>query len=238
MHAEQILTLVGQPPWSASPEEREPEYFRVWQRVSIALQKNLRARTRELYFRDPARFADHDTAYTLIVFSASRPFYGRPRSEFTYDVADPATLPSAWRAIGNSLRTVLAPIERRLRQLGDEPLAHRYAPVWYQDVLVSVKRRPRPFVRLIALEAKLIDALIDLGTQRNEAAARRFHRVAINSLRRFHGDDMTALIPQTLEEAARVLAAEGARRGHNLLNRRVAEHRDTRAARSPHGGIA
>jgi hypothetical protein len=208
MYVEQIAGLLEQPSWASSPEESDPRYFRSWQRVSIALQKSFRQCASEIYFRDPARLRDLEPAYTLIVFSACRRYYGRPRCDFTYDVADPKTFHSAWRSLGNSLRTALAPIERRLRDAGDFELAHRYAAVWHLDVLRSVKRRPRPFIRLIARETRLVEAVIDLGTRRGKNAALRFQRIAENALLNFHGVDMTELIPVLLEEATRVLSEE------------------------------
>jgi len=205
MQPGEILRIAQRPPWTTLPDERDPRYFHVWQRVSVALQRSFREWSRERYFQNLARLADRDAAYAMLVFSACRPFYGRPRAEFTFDIADPATLAAAWRGIGHSLRVAMAPIEKRLRKSGDEPLARRYAPVWHQDVLVAVKTRPKPLIRMLALESKLIDGVIDLGTQRDEPAARRLHRVANHSLRNFHGEDMTELLPKILEEAARVL---------------------------------
>ena len=92
-----------------TPDERDPRYFRTWQRVSVVLQKSFRQWVRELYFRDIARFADRDEAFVMIVFSVCRPCYGTPRSEFTYDAADPETLTTARRSIGQALRNALAP---------------------------------------------------------------------------------------------------------------------------------
>src|SRR5579871_2596988 len=90
-----------------APAERDPRYFRTWQRVSLALQKSLRQWIPELYFRDLERFQERSEAYQLIVYGACRPFYGRPRTEFTYDIADPETLPLALKNIGHSIRVVL-----------------------------------------------------------------------------------------------------------------------------------
>jgi hypothetical protein len=254
MHVEQIAGLLEQPPWASSPDESEPCYFRTWQRVSIALQKSFRQRASEIYFRDRARLRDLEPAYTLIVFSACRRYYGRPRCDFTYDVADPKTFHSAWRSLGNSLRTALAPIERRLREAGDFELAHRYAAVWHLDVLRTVKKRPRPFIRLIATEAKLVEAVIDLGTRRDRGAALRFHRIAVNTLCNFHGVDMTDLIPVLLEEATRVLSeartrdfdslriarglpGRGAYRLDHIFDSGIAKNGHARAAGSPDFGI-
>jgi hypothetical protein len=237
MLAQQIGQVIQQSPWTRSPEERDPSYFRTWQRVSIALQKSFRQRALEIYFHDPSRLQDHETACTMIVFAASRPCYGRPRCDFTYDVADPWTLYSAWRSLGNSVRCVLAPIEKRLRDAGEVALARRYGAVWHEDVLVAVKQHPRPFIRMIAMEARLVEAVIYMGTRRNEAAAIRFHHIALNALGSFYGDDMTELIPCLMEEATRVLAADFVSRSNHLVYAGIAQHGHARAAGSPDFGI-
>src|SRR6185437_10246471 len=150
------------PAWEILPE-KDPRYFRTWQRVSVVLQKAMRRWIPEIYFRDLARFEDREAAYQLIVYAASRPCYGRPKTEFTYDISDPDTLPTTLRTIGQSLRNVLGPIEQRLREAGQPRLARRYLPVWYQDILNDVRKKPKLLTALLAREAKLIDAVIDLG---------------------------------------------------------------------------
>ena len=220
-----------------TPAERNPRYFRTWQRVSIALQNFIRAAAREIYFRDPARFKDRDAAFTLIVFTAIRPFHGRPRSEFTYDLADAQTLDVALHNIGNSLRTALAPLEKRLRESGSLELAHRFAPVWYQDVLVVAKKRPRNLARLIAVESRIIDAVIALGTQRNDKFEKRYFRIADAALRNFHGADMRELIPQILEETARVLSSDIERGGDHVVDGGLDQRPNARAAGRPDSGI-
>ena len=92
-------------------------------------------------------------------------FYGRPKTEFTYDVADPAALPAALRTIGRAMRLVLGPIEKHLLENARAPLARRYSAVWHQDILVAVKKNPKPLVGLLAAESRLITAVIDLREQ-------------------------------------------------------------------------
>jgi len=217
-----------------TPDERNPRYFGTWRRVSVELQKAFRTWASEIYFRDPANFSFRDDAYSMVVFSASRPFFTRSRTEFTYDLAEPEqALASAWRTIGMAIKVALAGLEKRLMLAGALELAHRFAPVWHLDVLVAVRtRRRREFMRMLAREARLIDAVIDLGTRRNAAAERRFDWIATKSLRNFHGMDMRELTPRILE-----LAAEVVDRCNHLRDRRVRKRRNARAAGSPHGGI-
>ncbi len=82
---------------------------------------------------------------------------------------------------------MLSRLETRLRSGGLDALARRYSPVWYEDVVAAVKRRPKPFLFLIAREARLIDAVIGLGTSRDALAARCFSRAANSVLRNVLG---------------------------------------------------
>src|SRR5450755_4436451 len=91
-----------------TPAETDPQYFRTWQRASVHLQKELQPWISRKYFETAGRCEDRDAAYPMIVFSACRPCYGRHPVDFTYDVADPPTLPAAWRTIGRTMRIELA----------------------------------------------------------------------------------------------------------------------------------
>src|SRR5579863_201897 len=129
------MLVALRPAWKNAPGERDPRYFQAWQQTSLALQRALRNWIPEIYFRDTARYEDRDASYPLIVYQATRLCFGRARTEFTYDVADPETLPAAFRMIGQALRKVLTGVETELHESGRPELARRYAPVWHQDIL-------------------------------------------------------------------------------------------------------
>jgi hypothetical protein len=114
------------PAWTGAPQECHAAYFQTWQAVSLAAQKALRRWIPEIYFRDPARYEDRGAAFPLLVYAASRPCRGRPRTEFTYDVADTEVLPRALNQIGASLQNVLDTVERTLHACGRPALARRY----------------------------------------------------------------------------------------------------------------
>jgi hypothetical protein len=192
--------------WPVAPAESHPSYFRTWQHVSLAIQRALREWAPESYFRDLGRLDNRDAGYAMVVYSACRLFYGHPRTEFTYDIADEATFPSAVRKIGCGIERTLAPLEARLEAGGHAEVARKYCPLWCEDVLAAVKKRPQRLITLLAREAKLIDAVIELGTQHNRAAARRFERRANSALRNLGGVDMRDLLPRVLKEATMVLA--------------------------------
>jgi hypothetical protein len=205
-------TLVGtHPAWLGSPRESHQRYFQTWQRVSLALQKALREWIPEFHFTDTARYEDRNAAYPLLVYAASRICRGRPRTEFTYDLADPEVLPRAMHMIGRSLQTVLAGVESRLHAAGKPELARRYAPVWHEDVLRAVRKNPRGLIALLGGEAVLINTVIDLGTARRMEAIRPFARIAHAALRNIYGEDLRPLAAKLLETTTATLEIENGR---------------------------
>jgi hypothetical protein len=209
------------PLWRGGPKERDAAYFPTWQRVSLALQNWMRAEVARAYFTDIRRFEDRDEAYTMLVYQACRPFFGRPRTDFTYDLRDfPScldTVEASWRMTARSIQRVLAAVEIRLREAGKESLARRYAPVWWEDVLVAVKRRPRPYADLLAREAAVINAVIDLGTQPTPPGVHASAKAINQRLRKMHGQDMRDLGCGIFEEATRTLAEYAVNRGQSLV---------------------
>jgi hypothetical protein len=189
------------------PAEGNSElFFRAWQRVSMSLQKLLRERIPEMALRDLRKAQDRDVGRSLVVYSAARVYYGRPCTEFTYDVADPRTLEHALRLCGRGTLLALAPLEKRLDEAGERLLARRYAPAWYQDVIAAVRHKPRLLLKLIACESKVIDAVIVLGTVRTPSAAKRYAVAAGAALRHICETDMSELAIPVLDDASLVLS--------------------------------
>jgi hypothetical protein len=230
------------PQWCNAPTERDAGYFRVWQRVSLALQRSLRDGVAGAYFEDLARFQNRQAVYPVIVYQASRLCHGHPRTEFTYDLRDypecRTTLVSSWKLTGRAIQAVLRRIELRLTEAGMTELAHRYAPVWHQDVLVAVKKKPKAYVDLLMAESAVINAAIDLGTERSLEAANRFGKTVHLNLRKIHGMDLQGLGIGTLEEATRVLSYSQASRSDNLGDHWMLQNGDMCPAGSPDAWVA
>jgi hypothetical protein len=199
------MLLATHPAWIAAPGELHAEYFPVWQTVSLAVQKALRGWIPEIYFRDPARYEDRDAAFPLLVYAASRVCRGRPRTEFTYDMADEEVLPRAVHQIGGSLQGVLQTVERGLYDCGRPALARRYAPRWHQDVLRAVQKKPRALLELLGDEAVVVNALVALGSGRGMQAVKPFARSAAMALQTMYGEDLRPLAFRVLDEATRTL---------------------------------
>jgi hypothetical protein len=227
------------PHWRDAPTEHDPGYFCAWQRVSLALQRWMRDQVAEAYFADLTQFESRPAAYPMIVYQASRLCHGRPRTEFTYDLRDypecRTTLVTSWKLTGRAIQAVLGRIERRLYDGGMTELAHRYAPVWHQDVLVAVKKKPKPYVDLLMAESAVINAVIDLGTERSVEAANRFGKTVHLNLRKLYGMDLQRLGVGALAEATRALSEH---RGDHLPDSGTFENSDMGTAGSPHAGIA
>ena len=234
-------TLID-PRWMNAPTERDPGYFRAWQGVSLALQRWLRDQVADAYFADLAHFENRQAAYPMIVYQASRLSHGRPRTEFTYDLRDYPecrnTLISSWKLTGRAIQAVLRRIELRLNDAGMTALAHRYAPVWHEDVLVAVKQKPKAYVELLMAESAVINAAIDLGTERSMDAANRFGKTVHLNLRKVYGMDLQGLELGILAEATRALSQHPVSSGDNLRNIRALQDSHPLAAGSPDARIA
>jgi len=221
----------------AAPQETDPDFFPTWQGVSMGLQAALRHWTPQLAHRNIACFEDREVARTMIVYEACRLSFGRPRTEFTYDVADAITVEAALRLIGQATQRVLARVEKRLDDADCRDLARRYSPVWHLDMVAAVRRRPRGLLALIGREARVIDAVIHLGAARTPAAAGLITKSISVALRSIYSTDMRELGPRILEEATRLLGEEATRRAKHLIPGGPLEHRDAIPARSPHARI-
>jgi hypothetical protein len=155
-----------------APPERDGRHFRAWQRVSVQAQREVRSLVAQSFFADEARVESNlDHAFSVAVYSACQPCYGRRPMEFTYDLGDLASITEALRLIGRGLQVRLTQISAGL---DDPKLRRRLGPVWHLDILNVVKRKPRTLLEFLAREAMMVNALIELGTMRDKRTAKRF----------------------------------------------------------------
>lgn len=205
---------LADPRWIHAPGAGDPRHAGLWQNVSTVLQRGFRGWIAEEYFRDIARFADRDAAYPMIVYQAARVFHGASRGAFTYDLRDYPecrhTVAIATKMTGRSIQALLSGIEQRLYAAGMPELARRYSPVWQQDVVVAVRKKPKPFVALLAAETAFIDALVELGMNKTPAGVQHFAKIGNRALRDVYGMDLRHLGIRAVEEATRVLAESSA----------------------------
>ncbi|MEQ1885853.1 MAG: hypothetical protein ABL967_12385 [Bryobacteraceae bacterium] len=198
----------GDPAWREAPGEDDLSYGRTWQKVAVGLQTALRRWIPEAYFADVERLENREESNAMIVYSVCRPFPGRSRTEFVYDVADEETIEMATRWVGAATQQVLAKAEARLAECGKRELAHRYSPFWHEDVIRAVRQKPMRLISLLGDEGMLINAVIQLGVgaaNGDTSGVKRFARMASLATRTVFGMDLRPLLPRVLDETTRIL---------------------------------
>ena len=204
---------------AAAPRENDPRYFRAWQRVSVRVQREIRALVSRTFFAEEARAAlDPDRAFTIVVYCSCQPSFGRRPGDFTYDACELASLAPALRLIGRSMRARLARISAGFE---DPRLKRRFLPVWHEDILNVVRRKPQKLIKLLAREAAAIDALIAMPAVGDALAVRRFEKRVASAARVF-GIDSAVLQDLMLRAGA-----------ENLVDGRIDQDRDAIAPGSP-----
>jgi hypothetical protein len=192
---------------AGTPVERDARHFRTWQRVSVHVQREVRALAAQTFFAQEWRAAVNlDRAFTMVVYSSCHPCYGRRPMDFTYDICELATLSTPLRLIGRNMYARLAQISQGFQ--GDSHLKRRFLPVWHVDILHAVKRKPRTLIELLAREATMTGALIDFGTRRDARSEKRFLKTAVRAARVL-GIDSATLQDAVLRTAIENLGHRG-----------------------------
>jgi hypothetical protein len=227
--------------WRAAPGEREQGYYDIWHRVSLALQRTLKEAIARVYFADLERLLARDSAYSMVVYQGSRPFSAKARRRFTYDLRDypecRPTVASATMQIGGRVQRAMEPLRRRLTEAGVTEAARRFNPAWHQDVVNAVRRKPRRMLELLMREAEIVDAVIEMGTDRSHLAVHSCARKINTVLRCVEGVDMRAIGVEVLDAATKALAQAVDGGGQNVVHAGAPENGDAIAARSPDRGI-
>jgi hypothetical protein len=176
--------------WLDAPGERAPGFFPDYARVSVAVQRAIRLWLPYVYFSDLERYGTPEAAYPLIVYQASRPFSGRPKYDFTYDVMNEQCMAGFFRMAAPQLAGELSRIEELLLSVGEKRTASFYNPKQARSILASVQRKPKPLYSLLVADTFLVNALVNLGCQgrslREKAA--QDPAEAVKSLSRFAGE--------------------------------------------------
>jgi hypothetical protein len=172
--------------WLDAPGERDPQFFPVYARVSRAVQRAIRTWLPYLYFSRPELYEDLAVAAPLVVYQASRPFAGRPRYEFSYDVLSDSSMKAFYQRASARLSEELPRIEELLLRAGRSDSALAYSPKRARDLMDRVRRHPARLRSLLVVDTCLIDAFINLGCQAGQLRARKAEnpRMALKKLTR------------------------------------------------------
>jgi hypothetical protein len=157
--------------WLHAPVEQEPEHFPVFARISVALQRALKNWVALAWFADPESYCDPSSAWPLLFYRSLRPFPGRPRSEFTYDIMGPGSIELVRRWNARRLARELGPIETLLNAAGNRPLARLYAPGQAQAVIAALRRQPRHLNALLSADTLFVNGFLRLAHAARAAAA-------------------------------------------------------------------
>lgn len=204
--------------WFDAPHERSHDYFPVFVRVSIAVQGMLRRALPERYLAEIEHFRDTRMIYPLLVYAASRPFPGQPRTEFTYDILNRAIMRKFYLSVGRNLPAVLAGVSARLRAAGMGDVAKHYRPDQARAIMATVDRLKtcrRRLEALVVTETLMMNHLLLFAGSRSLPARERTkivskcEKVWLSRLRRlFAKQDYTFLAPEILAVATKVLKSQ------------------------------
>ena len=172
--------------WLSAPRERTSHYFPVYSAVSLAMQTALRHWAREWLHEHPGAFERRTAAYSLLVFSCTRPYRGRPPHMFTYDLQQAATLDQALRTARRLLAEELKRIDEMRRGAGYHETPNQVS----RQVQSVIARNRRLIHRMFHVETALMDEVLKftqinipkLGLDRAVAELRSGFR---RNLRRF-----------------------------------------------------
>ncbi len=149
--------------WFEAPGERSPQFFPAYMRISVAMQTLLRQAIPETHLADLEQFRDTRMAYPLLVYAASRPFAGQPRTDFTYDILNKTLMRKFYYSVGQNLPVLLAEVAERLRAAGMDDVAAEYRPDRARrivDLVVKLQITRRRLEALLVAETLLVNDLI------------------------------------------------------------------------------
>jgi len=234
------LALID-PVWTNTPPERKGDYHQVWHRVSHAVQRTLKAGIAAEYFRDLTRLQSRDAAYTMIVYQSSRAYVAKTRHRFTYDLQEypvcRAVVSAATTLIGARVEAVLEQLHQRLLDAGELDLARRFTPAWHPDIVNAIRKKPRRLLDLLMREAEIVNAVIEMGTDRTIHGVHSCARKINTVLRRVQGVDMRRVGVTLLEAADDALTQSPESRGQDVFDTGIRQDLDMSSARRPDSGI-
>lgn len=211
--------------WLRAPRERDPEFFDVFSKVSVAVQTAMRKWLPFVYFQNLDRYEEVAAAYPLVFYKTTRAFAGHPRCEFAYDLVTPESPGVARSWAVRALVPELAAIEKELKASGRGMPARSYAAWKAPQILGEIVRKPKLLNALLMGDGFFIDRLVHLGlharTLGDQAAADPFRAtrdlmsLASDFTATFHrrlrrlygGQDFVGFGSLLLMEATRALGA-------------------------------
>jgi hypothetical protein len=149
--------------WRRAPIEKSPAYFPAHAAVSVALQHAFRRWLAWLWLSDPARWENVDGTQAVLAYAASRPFPGRRRTDFTWDVLSPDWVYGAFRSSRRALTMKLRSVRQAMLCAGRRDLAEQYKPSLSKAILTRVRKQKKTVRNLFACEGEVVDHVLQFG---------------------------------------------------------------------------
>jgi len=201
--------------WDRAPEESNPDFFRTFRDVSLAVQNCLRERVPPVFLADARIFKEPNLVYAMLIYSISRPFRPAAATDLTYDPIDASWFvrfaKTSRRGLAPRLRAVYDRLQRE--QAGDVSLP--YGPRRAAKAIRAVRKYTQSqelLSRLVAGEAALVadlQRLAGLGAldprERKHREARFFREFQTHLKRMCPRCDSSPLAPVVLRAATQAL---------------------------------
>jgi hypothetical protein len=221
------LSLAGEcaRAWLSAPEERSADFFATYSQMSKAVQGALRRWVPYLFFHDGDQYGDSEHGIPLAVYQGLRPYRGKPRSSFTFDVLNPELMALAYRLATRDIGPVAERIRAFLIGNNFSAIARHYQPSRLRSLVDLTAKQRRSFNSLLVGDSLLIEAFVKLGVdahdvgclvQNGQGAAKAISNAADSFVKTCHlrlkrlyaGKDFQCLLPVLLMEATRALRPE------------------------------
>jgi hypothetical protein len=195
------------PVWPLLAPTQHPRFVKCAARVSVAIQTALRAWLPYLWLSEISRFEDFETAASLLIYSACRPFTPKNRQAFTFDVLDGDTRRAILYSAQRMLPPRLALVEAMLDRRGLKTAA-LYRPRHLERVMAVYERKPHALNAILVAERELVEEYVlrqerwantKAREQSEQTLSRRYRKL-------FAQQDYSALRPVIEAEAAFALA--------------------------------
>ena len=151
--------------WNSAPHETTGPYYDVHSQASMAMQSCVRRWFAWHWFSDLSRFQNLSDTYLVLAYLVIRPFPGRKRTDFTYDVLRSDWTTHAFRYSRRPLRQYLKVIYAALKASGNVKLALKYQPEQARFIIERAKRDQKTLRNIVANEALLVNQMLKFGLE-------------------------------------------------------------------------
>lgn len=146
--------------WSLVPKDKEPFHLRAIAKLSVHLQRTLRAWLAFHWCANTENLCDVDKTMQILAYAASKPFTPKTKMSFGYDLLESEVVAGLHRSIRLSIADPLASVQAQLRILGHHKLADYYSPAHAEWFAGEARKNHKILYEIYARELRLIEAWV------------------------------------------------------------------------------